>query len=151
MDRVYNDLMLRYRIPGKMLHDQGKEFENSPFVQLSKLCGIKCSRTTSYHPQTYKQTERMNQILVSMLKTLPDQHKTQWRNHINKLVPACSCTKHAMTSFTQLLLDVWLITMVTNRPDYVNCYRNFDISVKICSKPERANEGNISRSLAVFR
>ena len=40
-DRLYNNFMLRYGIPGKILHDQEKEFENSLFAQLSKLCGIK--------------------------------------------------------------------------------------------------------------
>ena len=49
-DFLYNDFMFRYRIPGKILHDQGEEFENSLFAQLNKLCGIKRSRTTPYHP-----------------------------------------------------------------------------------------------------
>ena len=71
-NRLYNDFMLRYGTPGKILHDQGNEFENSLFAQLSKICGIKRLRATPYHPQTNEQTERNNQTLVSMLKTLPD-------------------------------------------------------------------------------
>ena len=85
-DRLYNDFMLRYGLPGKLLHDQGREFENNLFSQLSKYCGIKRLRTTPYHPQTNGQTERMNQTILAMLKTLPEHHKTQWKNHVNKLV-----------------------------------------------------------------
>ena len=85
-DRLYNDFMLRYGLPGKILHDQGREFENNLFSQLSKYCGIKRLRTTPYHPQTNGQTERMNQTILAMLKTLPEHHKTQWKNHVNKLV-----------------------------------------------------------------
>ena len=30
-DQLYNDFMLRYGLPGKILHDQGREFENNQF------------------------------------------------------------------------------------------------------------------------
>ena len=30
-----------------------------------------------------------------MLENLPEHHKTQWKNHINKLVQGCNCTKHS--------------------------------------------------------
>ena len=30
-DRLYNGFMLRYGLPGKILHDQGREFENNQF------------------------------------------------------------------------------------------------------------------------
>ena len=38
--------------------------------------------------------------LISILKTLPDQHKAQWRYHIDKINYACTCTKHAASSYT---------------------------------------------------
>ena len=103
-DRLYNDFMLRYGLPGKILHDQGREFENNLFSQLSKYCGIKRLRTTPYHPQTNGQTERMNQTILAMLKTLPEYHKTQWKNHVNKLVHACNCTKHCSTGYSPYYL-----------------------------------------------
>ena len=65
--RLYNDFMLRYRIPGKVLPDRAKEFKNNLFSLLSKLCGIKRLQTT-YHPKTNGQTERMINTLISMLK-----------------------------------------------------------------------------------
>ena len=68
---LYNDFMLRYGLPGKIPHNQGREFENNLFFQLSKYCVIKRLRTTLYHRQTNGQTERMNQTILAMLKTLP--------------------------------------------------------------------------------
>ena len=62
-DRLYNDFILRilrYGLPGKILHDQGREFENDLFSQLSKYCGIKRLITTPYHPQTNGQREPSN-------------------------------------------------------------------------------------------
>ena len=49
-DCLYDYFMLRYGIPGKVLHDQGKQFENSLFARISKLCGIKRWWTTPCHP-----------------------------------------------------------------------------------------------------
>ena len=43
-----------------------------------------------------------------MPKTLPEELKTQWRNHINKLVYAYKCTKHDTTGFNSYeLMFVW--------------------------------------------
>ena len=98
-DRLCNDFIRRYAVPGKILHDQGREFEDNLFFQLSKYSGIKRLGTTPYHPQTNGHTERMNQTILATLKTLPEHHKTQWKNHVNKLVHAYNCTKHSSTGY----------------------------------------------------
>ena len=48
--KLFNDYILRFGTPGKILHEQGKEFENKLFTHLSRLCNIKRLRTTPYHP-----------------------------------------------------------------------------------------------------
>ena len=50
-DRLYNDSVLRFGFPAKILYDQGLEFENKLFHKLQKLSGITRLRTTPYHPQ----------------------------------------------------------------------------------------------------
>ena len=50
-DCLYNDFVLRYIIPRKILHDQEKEFEKILFPQLSKVWGTQRLWTTPYHPQ----------------------------------------------------------------------------------------------------
>ena len=49
--KLFNDYILRFGTANKILHDQGREFENKLFIHLSKLCNIKRLRTTLYHPQ----------------------------------------------------------------------------------------------------
>ncbi|CAB4033265.1 Retrovirus-related Pol poly from transposon 412 [Paramuricea clavata] len=74
-EKLYNDFILKYGFPSRILHDQGREFENKLFHQLEKSSGIIRSRTTPYHPQGNGKAERFNRTLLFMLKTLPDVTK----------------------------------------------------------------------------
>ena len=136
---LYNDFILRYGLPGKILQDQGREFENDLFSRLSKYCGIKRLRTTPYHLQTNGQTERLNQTILAMLKTLPDHHETQWKNHVNKLVHAYNYTKHSSAGYSpyhlmlgrvpHLPIDLILPTCSSTTPSqsklsYVETWKN---------------------------
>ena len=58
----YYYFILKFGLPGKMLHYQGKEFDNNLFKHLAQFCYIKTIPTSLYHLQTKGQTERMNQI-----------------------------------------------------------------------------------------
>ena len=103
-ERLYNDLILRFGIPGQVLHDQGKEFDNQMMKHLARLCNIKRLRTSPYHPEGNSQTERLNQTLINMLKTLTEENKTNWKDHIQKLVHAYNCTSHASTGYSPYFL-----------------------------------------------
>ena len=97
---LYNDVILRFGIPSKILHGQGGEFENDLFKNLENLLGIQNLRTTPYHPQTNDLTERMNQTILSVLRTLPEIYKPSWKNHLSKVIYAYNCTRHSSTGYS---------------------------------------------------
>ena len=42
----YNDFILKFGLSRKMLHDQGKDFDNNLFKHLAQFCNIKRIRAT---------------------------------------------------------------------------------------------------------
>ncbi len=39
-EKLYNDFVLRFTFPAKILHDLGRQFENKLFHQLERLSGV---------------------------------------------------------------------------------------------------------------
>ena len=102
--RLYNDFILRFGIPSKLMSDQGGEFESDLMRDLHKVCGVTKLKTTPYHPQTNGACERMNQTLLAMLRTLPEKLKSRWPESVNKMVHAYNCTKHSTTGYSPFYL-----------------------------------------------
>ena len=99
-EKLFNDFILRFGLPQKIHHEQGSEFENDLFHSLEQLTGIPRSHTTPYHPMGNAQCERFNQTLLGMLRTMAENQKANWKNHINKMTFAYNCTKNESTGFS---------------------------------------------------
>ena len=103
-EKLYNNYILTYGFPSQIHHDCGREFHNSLFAKLHQLCGIKSSKTTPYHPSGDGQTERMNRTIISMLKTLNENQKQRWKDHLSKLVFAYNSTINKSTGYSPFFL-----------------------------------------------
>ena len=58
----------------------------------------------TYHPQGNGKAERFNKTLLSILRTLPENHKSRWNQYLPKLVHAYNCTRSDATGFLQFYL-----------------------------------------------
>ena len=103
-EKLFNDFVLKFGTPNRILHDQGKEFENKLFDELEKHFEIKRCRTTSYHSMCNGMVERLNSTVIQMLCTLSEKLKWKWKDSLNKLMYAYNCTKHTITGYSPYFL-----------------------------------------------
>ncbi|GFX76242.1 retrovirus-related Pol polyprotein from transposon opus [Trichonephila clavipes] len=58
----------RFGVPGKIITDQGRQFESQLFRSLAAICGAKVAHATSYHPECNGKVERLHRTLKGAIK-----------------------------------------------------------------------------------
>ena len=101
---LWNNFILHYGFPEKIITDQGRNFESELISHLCQLAGVQKLRTSPYHPQTNGQCERFNGTLLNMLGTLTPEQKKDWKSHVPALVHAYNCTRNTATGFSSYFL-----------------------------------------------
>ena len=97
---IYDHFVVHYGAPARLHSDQGRNFTSSVIRHLCELLGISKSRTTPYHPMGNGQCERFNSTLLSMLGTLDNSQKSDWKSYVPSLVHAYNCTRSDATGFS---------------------------------------------------
>ena len=101
---LWENFLVYYGWPEKILTDQGKSFENSLFRELCSLAKVKKLCTGPYHPETNGQCGHFNATLISMLGMLPSHAKKNWQEWITTLTHAYNCTISPVTGFSLYFL-----------------------------------------------
>ena len=67
--RLFRDNVWKlHRLPESMVSDRGPQFVVELTKELNRMLGIKTKLSTTFHPQTDRQTERMNQEVEQYLR-----------------------------------------------------------------------------------
>ena len=101
---LWDHFFVHYGFPEKILPDQDQNFESLLSSELWELTQIKKLRTTPYRPEGNGSCERFNRTLISMLRTLPEDFKSKWTQHISTLTYAYNCTHSNATGFSPYYL-----------------------------------------------
>jgi len=67
-----------YRLPESIILDRGVQFTAGIMKKLNELLEIQVKLSIAYHPQTDRQTERVNQELEQYLRVFIDHRQEQW-------------------------------------------------------------------------
>jgi hypothetical protein len=78
---IYVDLLVHlHGVPKNILSDRGTQFVARFWAQVHETLGTKLIHSSSYHPQTDGQTERVNQIVEDMLRACVIHFDKAWDN-----------------------------------------------------------------------
>ena len=97
---LWENFLVHYGWPEKILTDQGKSFENNLIRELCELAQIKKLHTSPYHPETNGQCDHFNATFINMLGTLPTHAKKNWQEWVTTLTHACNCTVSSVKGFS---------------------------------------------------
>jgi transposase InsO family protein len=103
-EKLFNHFILQFGFPKRIHHDRGGEFNSQLFKHLHRLANIKESNTTPYHPMGDPIVERYNRTLLNMLKSIPENAKNNWKDHLATLTFAYNSTVHKSTGFSPFYL-----------------------------------------------
>ena len=65
--------------------------------ELNGMLGIKSKLSTAFHPQTNRQTERVNQELEQYLRIFIDHRQEQWPEWLRTAEFTCNNKTHSST------------------------------------------------------
>ena len=94
---LWNNFIIHYGFPNKIISDQGHNFESELIANLCEVAGVQKMRTSPYHPQTNGQCERFNSTLLKMLDTLTPEQKKDWKTYVPAMVHVYNCTRNTAT------------------------------------------------------
>ena len=100
MTALYNGLFSRFGMPNQLHSDQGRNFELKLFSELTKLAGIRRTRTTPFHPRSDGQTERMNRTILAMIRATASDNPGDWPGKLPAIMAAYRMTPHSTTGVT---------------------------------------------------
>ena len=77
------DSVRLHGIPHKIISDRDSIFTSSFWRELQGALGTKLNLSTTYHPQTDGQTERVNQVLEDMLRMYVMDNQVKWEEYLH--------------------------------------------------------------------
>ena len=101
---LYDKFFVNYGFPRRLHSDQGKTFTGKVIQALCDITGVEKSRTTPYHPMGNGKVENFNKTLISMVRSMPDSYKRDWKSHLSSLCHAYNSTVNASTGYTPFYL-----------------------------------------------
>ncbi|CDI82540.1 hypothetical protein EAH_00066880, partial [Eimeria acervulina] len=98
---VLADSLIRYHgLPEALISDRDPRFQSDLWQQLCTRFNIKRALSSSYHPQSDGQTERVNGTLEQMLRTYIQSDEREWERIFPALELAYNTTSHSSTELS---------------------------------------------------
>ena len=91
---------VRFGLPLELHSDCAPAFTGTLFTEMSRLCDMKKTKTSSYHARGDGLVERANRTLIGMLRKATQDRQDDWDEHIPYIMSAYRSSRHASTQVT---------------------------------------------------
>uniref|UniRef100_A0A0W0GCQ7 RNA-directed DNA polymerase n=1 Tax=Moniliophthora roreri TaxID=221103 RepID=A0A0W0GCQ7_MONRR len=81
-EMLIQHLYKRFGLPDRIISDQDPRFAAEVFQEMGKQLSIKHSMSTAFHPQTDRETERVNREIEVYLRAFCAKEQTQWKEYL---------------------------------------------------------------------
>jgi len=96
--RLFRDNVWKlHGLPESIISDRGPQFAAGLMRELNRILGIESKLSTVFHPQTNRQTERVNQELEQYLRMFIDHRQEQWPDWLGTAEFAYNNKTHSST------------------------------------------------------
>ena len=99
-DALVEHVFSRFGIPLELHSDQGRNFEAALFQEMTKIMGMKKTRTTPLHPQSDGMVERLNRTLEQYLSIFVADNQKDWDTKVALFLLAYRSAVHEATKVT---------------------------------------------------
>ncbi|CAI7835283.1 unnamed protein product [Closterium sp. NIES-53] len=128
--RLFFDRIITiHGIPATLISERDPKFTSKFWKELMGLLGTKLAMSSTYHPQTDGQTERLNQVVEQLLRTACKDDVSHWdiqREPLTPLQPTTPAHVQAAHDFVTTMQQRWektqrrLTTMQTSQKQYAD-------------------------------
>ncbi len=91
---IYSRIIADFTTPRSVITDNGSEFNNKVFEELSKLFQVKKINVQTYNPQSNDVVERLNKKIINCLRALINPYSIEW----DKWIPTVKCALNAQVN-----------------------------------------------------
>ncbi|GKV40452.1 hypothetical protein SLEP1_g48097 [Rubroshorea leprosula] len=101
---LFNSILCRFGIPKRIIANNGPQFRAAALRSFCNDYGIELALTSVYTPQSNRQAESANKIVLRGLKTRVLATHSNWVDELNKVLWSCRTTPSSATGETPFSL-----------------------------------------------
>jgi transposase InsO family protein len=104
--RFFDSIVRLHGLPSVIVSDRDTKFTSHFWRTLFERYGTKLALSTSYHPQTDGQSERMVRTVKEMLRSVVNHKQDNWADQLSSIEYAYNNSVHPSTNMTPFELDL---------------------------------------------
>ena len=119
-----SNIVRLHGLPETIVSDRDPKFTSLFWTELHRLLGIKLARSTTFHPQTNRASERMIRKVSQVLRTLVRPDQLDWPKHLPTVEFAINSSTNKFTGFAPFELTYGYIPQTIQSVGKCNVFQS---------------------------